>query len=311
MRNKIPLLGALLIVQVALAVGLSLGGGDFGARAAGEPLFAFDPDAVQRIALRNGNGGTVQVVRGEDGWSLPEHYGFPAAEGNVRRLLGTLEGLAPALPVATSREAAERFRVAEDSFERRIDLFDGEGERLARLYVGDSPGARRAYVRAAGAAAVYEAEADRAALGAEPADWTDPMALRRKPEELKRIEAGDVTLVRDEEGEWRLQGLEDGQSTDPKATRELVGRLAFLQYDRVLGKVGDEPAGGRKVTTVTLTPKEGAPVEYRLRKDGNDGYTLTTSDLPWRFRVTKGQAEPLTGIDRATLVKGPEPAATR
>ena len=303
MQNKIAILAALLIVQLALYAGLTSSGGDFGARAAGEPLLTFDPAAVQRLALTDGNGQAVEVARDGDGWTLPDHYDFPAGKANVQRLLKTLEGLAPALPVATSSDAAERFRVAEKGYERRIDLLDGDGNRLARLYVGDAPGARRAYVRAADDAAVYEAEIDRAALGTEPSDWTDPMALRRKPADLKRIESGGVTLVRNEKGEWRLQDLEDGQSTDPKAAKGLVGKLAFLQYDRVLGKRQEGAKPKEATTVVTFTPKEGEPVEYRLTADGQDGYTLTASDLPWRFRLTKGQAEAVTGIDRTKLRK--------
>ena len=303
MQNRITILAALLVVQIALAAGLGFGGSDFGGRAGGEPLLDFDPTAVQRLVLTDGNGQAVELVRGDDGWRLPEHHGFPAGEANVERLLKTLEGLAPALPVATSEEATGRFRVKAEAFERRIDLFDGEGNRLARLYVGDSPGARRAYVRAAEQTAVYEAEVDRATLGTTAGDWTDPMALRRKPSELEKIEAGDVTLVRGEEGAWQLQTLDEDQRADPEAAKELVGKLAFLQYERVLGKVGDEPASGEAAATVTFTPKEGAPVEYRLRKNDGDGYTLTASNLPWRFRLGNGQAEAITAIDRNDLLQ--------
>lgn len=298
--RNITVLGAVLALQLILVALFAFGGRDFGTATGGKPLIAFDRAAVGRVTVTGADGEVLELVRKEGQWSLPGHYDFPASEGKVNSLLATLDALAPRLPLATSGEARRRFKVADESFERHIDLEAEDGRMLARLYVGDSPGYRRAYVRADGADAIFEAKLDRGTISVDADSWTDREVLRRDARAIESVATGDLKLTR-KDGGWSIDGLAEGEIADTEEVERMVGRIASLAFDKVLGiKAGPEEV---EATLVSLQQKDGKTIEYRLVREGDDAYTLTVSDRPWRFRLMPYQAEALTGIAREKLVK--------
>src|SRR5690606_5864661 len=110
----IPVLAGLLILQIVLAAGVHLGSDDYRVADDGERLLAVTADAVDGVRIEDGEN-SVELQKQGDRWQVTA-LDFPADDERVSQLLDKLAGLEKGWPVATSDEAAERFKVSEDDF---------------------------------------------------------------------------------------------------------------------------------------------------------------------------------------------------
>lgn len=299
-------LAGLLVLQLLAALVLGLGGGDLAPAPSEGELIAFEPGEVETIRIAARGGDPIALVRGESGWRIPVLADFPASQSEVDGLLERLDGLQRRLPVATSAEARERFRVSDATFERRVTLEGADGT-LGSLYLGDSPGFRRIFVRVAGEDAVYEAEMGLFDVPAEAGEWANRTALHLERETLARIELADVALERADEG-WQVADLAAGEEADPEAVDEAVRKVTGVNFREVLAAEG-EPAyeSEAPVFEYRVVPAEGDTVVYRLfEPTEGDGYVLEVSDRPHRFALTPFVGEGLAGLSRAEVLKDPE-----
>jgi hypothetical protein len=306
MNRSIILLGALLGAQLILALLLAGGRGDFGAAATGEPLLSFDPAAVDRIAILGG-GQELQLQRVEGQWRLPQQDGLPASGTKVQMLLDQLAGLQQRHPVATSAGAAARFKVDAEGFERKLVLNAGD-QAVAQLYLGDSPGYRRSYLRREGEEAVYEGALAASDAATEAKAWGDPALLHLEAEQIAAVTLGALALER-REGQWHLEGLGEGEQLVQEEVETLLRRLANLAYlEAVAGGTEAEEGLDQPALRVGLRLKDGVTREYLFGRQGEEGdYLLQSSAHPWRFKVANFTVDPLRETDREKLVK---PAAS-
>ncbi len=328
MQRTIIALAALLAAQLLLAGAVSVTEPDLAATRTEADLLAIEMETVDRIRITGPEGSEVVLARGDDGWVLPNTAGgFPASQGNVERLLEALTGLERGFAVATSADARERLRVAEDAFERRLEFLAGDSA-LATLYVGTSAGANRAHARTADDAGVYLVDFGAFNAPASSADWQDKTTLQIPREEIEAIVLGDLTLRRvagddddaagpdapaqptaeggpesDEAAaatdapapRWRLEGGPADASLRPGGADALAAQLTNLRTDAVLGTERrdayalDEPA-----LALTVRRTSADPVELRLatRADA-DSYVLESSLRPEYFELGATRAEQL------------------
>lgn len=299
-QYRLSALLLLLVAQLLLAVWLAWPAGDRGGRDA--RLLPFDKAAVDAIEIRDGQGKTVRLQRTAAGWRLPGHFDFPVAAFRVRSLLDSLAGLQRGLAVATSAEAARRFHVSADGFERRIRLLKGDAE-LAVLYLGDAAGPRRAYGRASADAAIYPLAITAFDAGAGAGEWTDKTYLHRDPKALARVRVAGVELVGDA-GRWQLADLAGDEQTDSQAAAELVQRLAKLDFMAVSGTRPATPQGD-EILRVQLGFADGRVVDYRFMDPGQGGDPLLwASDRDHVLRIGSYAVKPLLEMTRAKLLAG-------
>jgi hypothetical protein len=226
-------------------------------------------------------------------------------EIKVEDLLTKLGTIEKRIPVATSEAAIKRFKVAEDAYERRVTLEDADGV-LGTIYLGDSPGFRRLFVRAEGEQAVYEADLALFDASEKADDWTQKTALRIAQDDIKRVEIADILLTQ-EEGEWKLAGLAGNRNLDQDAVSDLIRTLANLSYSGVLGRENN-PEYGQDAPVLIYQMTSGEDIlEYRLSKlaQSND-HVLKVSNSPFYFRVSEFTAEGLKEAKAADLVAGEE-----
>lgn len=301
-------LAALLVLQLLAALVLGLAGGDMEPAPDRGPLLAFERDRVTGIRIEVPDGDPVLVGKTETGWVIPALGDLPAAEHRVTGLLSKLNGLQKGLPVATSEQARKRFKVAEDRFERRLTLEDGD-DTLVTLYLGDSAGFRRLFVRADGDGSVYEAEIGLFDVPETAGDWSDRTLLHLDEEDIRQLRLGGLTLDRADEG-WRLSDLAEGEEQDNEAIEAIVRRLANLDFMGVFAK-GEEPEVSDEPAPVEIEAvlANGNSVKYRFAKleEGGD-YLLEVSNRPQRFTLASYAAEDLAGLGRADLLKAKESA---
>jgi len=325
-------LAVLLAAQLGLALLLSLDQGRFETSPEG-PLLEFDPARVERLRIERSGAEALIIERAEAGWILPAHAGFPAAEAKVAALLERLADLRRRLPVATSNEALTRFKVADADFEGRLVLSAGD-QSLGTLYLGDSAGYRRQYVRAAGDSAVFEVALGPGDAPADPDDWIDRDWLRLDGQDIAGIAFPDFELER-EDGAWRLAKTAADEALEQDEAKRLVRQLANLSFAGVLGTEAkpeyglDEPllewrielASG-EARSYQLSPlaepgterdtdgKGAAPTGTTAEgesssPDAPDWYVLKVADEPYFLKVAAITAKPLTQISREDLLAAP------
>jgi hypothetical protein len=310
MQKTIKILALLFCAQLLLALGIGYSDRGIATQAEVAPLITVSREAIDRIRLEGVEGESVSLVKRDDGWRLPEVNDFPADTSRVDQLIERLIDLRTGTPVATSSGAKERFKVSDDSFERRITLAHGD-ESLARLYLGNSPGMHRIRARADGKDEIYSVKMAAYDVPVKVEDWEDKTLLSLPKSEIMAIEPNGLRIERvepvaesnskKEQGSatpapaWKADGLEKGKRLQPEAVDKLARLLATLHFDRVLGQEANKDYGLEKpVLEVSLSRKGGDTRIYRLGKpDGQEEYTLKVSGRPEYFRLASYAARPL------------------
>lgn len=273
MRKIISSLAFLLVAQLALVAALGLGSSTLSAGPGAAPLLELGDDKLSRILL-SGEAEQVELVKTEAGWRLGSAEGFPADQTKVQTLLRRLGELRLGAPVATSESARERFKVAEATFERRIEL-GAEELALPVFYLGTSVSMRQSHLRRAGEAEIYTVEFASYEAPTDPDEWRDKSLLQFDVEELVSIEVGELRLERaaeEESVDWRAL---DGTDVDPAAVTRLAEALAGLRIAGVLEDAA-EPESLELALSVAL--RSGEVHEYRLsRLAEGEGYALQHS----------------------------------
>lgn len=303
-------LGGLLVAQLALALLLGLREADLAPAAAQGALLEFPRDAVSRILVTGPDGEEAELLRKDGTWRLPALGDFPATPFKVEGLLDKIAATERRIPLATSPEALRRFRVADDAFERRIRLF-ADGKELGVLYLGDSPGFQRLFVRAGGEQAVHEADFGLFDAPSAASDWADRTALHLDEDAIQRVELPDLTLERTDQG-WRLADSAAGEALDQTAAARAARQIANLSFAAVLDP-GDPDDYGLNAPALSFRVAlvSGEPIEYRLSRI-EPPIVLAVSGRPQRFELADYTGRELAELTRASLLApsaGDEPAS--
>jgi len=216
-RFLLPVLAVLLAVQLLVTAAVYRPTGN---DSTGSVLPLLNDGVAARadgLRISDDGGAAARLIRTDDGWALAAS-GLPAAPGRVVTLLSTLEA-EPGWPVARSEAARERFAVAEDTFERRVELLDGDMV-LATVLLGTAPGFRQVHARAADSEAIYSIGFNAYDAPADDSGWLDrglaaipgPTAVRWDGHRLER-----------EDDRWRLNGVTVEGSTADELLRALTG----------------------------------------------------------------------------------------
>jgi len=303
MEKIIRILAGLAIVQVVFVVIANMGGHTLAGQAPNQPLLSFDKENVDTLIIKGKEKTAVKLIKKEGQWLTAE--GFPAAEEKVSRLIEKMHDLKHGLPVANSDTAMKRFKVANDVFERHIEL-QKEGNKLAGLYVGSGAGARQTHVRNDEDIAVYAV-----ALGTYDApdtlsDWRDKSVLTLNQKDIDRIEVLDMTIEKVQDSnveskvpQWKSAKLPEGKMLNQKLINESLSLLASLRFDKLLGQESKPEYGlDKPVLRLKLTHKNGER-EYVLGAfKGKDDYVLKVSDRPEYFLINGNSAQPI--VDKIT-----------
>jgi hypothetical protein len=302
-------LAGLLALQLLIALGQSLSAPSTRAFAPQTPLLDFEPAQVTAIRIEGAGGADPVRIERRDGgaWVIGELGDFPAAGVKADQLLTTLSTLKRPLPVATSAEARERFKVADTGFNRRLTL-EGRQGTIGTLILGETPRFKRLFGRPADDSAVYELDLAIADVPNRRADWLDQGQLRVDQTQITAIEGADWRLEKDGEG-WRLAGAGANEPLDQDKAHELVRTLANLSYRDVLA-VTDAPAEAEPVLELKIELGEGESRAYRIAKLAeSEDYVLRSADRPQAFKLSKYDLMELIDLERSKLIVQPEPAS--
>jgi hypothetical protein len=269
-----------------------------------------------------------------------------------------LNGLRKRLPVSTTASAVKRFKVSPDNYEHKVVLNAGD-KILATLWLGDSPGLRQVHGRANEENEVYSLDFAVYEASTEPNQWTDKTVLNLKTDDITQISFPDLRLVRvrakdpahngdkeaknqdsdpkndqsaDKPTTWQVDGLLAGEETKTKEIETLVGRLANLSFESVLGQENQaEYRQEAPILKLSVTTKAGeqrdyvfsAPEKEVKPESGKEGksekgkesakvteYILKTSSSPYYFKLSEFMVKDLLEAKRDKLVKKPVEVVT-
>ena len=275
MKDKLGLLGAVLVVQLLVVAALVIDDA-LGSAQTAPTLLSFDPDEVVKFNVSTLED-SVLLLKSEQGWHLDDD--LPADDEKVGEVLDKLANVSAPWPVATSSDSAERFEVTEANFQRRLVL-ESADDTLADLMLGTSPGYRRVHVRAEGEDEVYSVDFSNYEVPVDIDQWLDKTLLQASgPISGLTLEAS-WQLTNDDEG-WLI----DGVAADQEEASDLIDRFADL---RVLG-VGE--AAGELKGTFIVTDAMG---EHRLQmyhEAEEDDYYVASDRIPGRFEIATYIAE--------------------
>jgi hypothetical protein len=324
MQRWISILAIVLGVQVVIVIAAGLGGDRLAPAPVTTPLVTADLKGVDRLVLDGPAAGgpakpdapRVEFIKRDGRWLLPGYHEAPADAARLQALLDRLGTASRGFPVARTADAIQRFKVADTDHERRLVASTGD-KAVATVYLGQSPGLRKVHARTAQDEAVYAVELDAQDLPVAAEQWLDAGLLKvdtaalaeltvtakgRPPLALVRAAAGDKP---DAPGNaaWQAPALPAGLGLDAAQVSVLLGTIASLRVDGVLGKEA-RPEWQQDAPDLSLGFKnqQGKVVSWTLAKSrSGDSHVLKASDQPWYLELKPASAQPL--LDAAAADK--------
>lgn len=301
-RFSIILLGV-LGAQLALAAALTFSGGNYSAYQSGQPLLAFDKQAVDSIEISESGGNSVTLARKDGKWIIPAMADFPAGQKLTSDFLDKLAGLEKGWPVATTSDAAERFKLTEDNHERRVVLKAGDKE-VARLMIGSAPAYRKAHVRIADESEIYNVKLATYDAGTRGEEWMNHDYLDIDTGKITSIGLGDLKIEK-KDGALIVADLKDGDTVKKAELSGFIHAVANPSFDAVQGKGKDALAKVQPADiTVKVDLEGGKPVTYSFKKEsGGKAYLFASSAHPYVFRVAADRIKTIVEASRDKLVE--------
>lgn len=295
-------LSGLLALQLLIAAALFWGQQQPGQQSEQQALLRFQTEQLDRVVVSDADH-SVTLTKSGDTWVLPDLQRLPADAGKLQELLDKLQSLQSGWPVATTAASQQRFEVADDKFQRRLQLY--QGDKLAgELLIGTSPGFRKSHVRRAGDDAVYAVKLNSFDWPAKAEDWLDKALLAAA--DIKRIEGPDYVLAKQEDG-WhfdneKMSPAPSGETTAPldqEKARQLATALRNLRIQSVIADPQESATSAGKTTTLQIADAQNT-WHYRFNKAG-DRYTVSRNDFDNVFSLSEFDYQRIATIDLTGL----------
>jgi hypothetical protein len=306
MNRWILTLAGLLATQLVLAVAIYVSDQDYDAFKAKDKLLSFEQEKVNRLLIEDGKA-SVTLSKTTGQWTLPDEEDFPADQNNINLLLEKLARLEKGWPVATTSSALRRFKVAEDEYERKLTLYNGD-DRVAQLYVGTSPGFRKVHMRPDGEEAVFVAELNTYEVETKADAWLNKEHLLLDEADLQQVVlAQDLTLHKEKET-WRVKGVKEPERTQEKEVRALIGKLTKLRIESLINKEQSAQYQQKEADfDIEVLLKDGKQLSYHFFKtDKKTNYAFKRSDQDRYFTVVSETVDMLKDATREKLILNKE-----
>ncbi|NOX50525.1 MAG: DUF4340 domain-containing protein [Gammaproteobacteria bacterium] len=297
MNTRLGLLFGLVIVQIVLIAGFWFGGGS--QDNSESVLLDIDPQAITKIEISDSETSTL-LRRDEQDWVVQyagaeeeEDTTSPADTDKIATIIDKLAGLSSPWPVATSSASSTRFEVAEENFQRHVELYIA-GDLAGDLYLGTSPGFQKVHVRRALENNVYSVALSNYELATDPDSWLDKrlLAVQQSPETIS-VHFRDETDRREnlslsDEG-WLINGDAANQETvttyaNRYKTLRVLGRAekAAIENSNIIAEIETNSAG--EVHRLSI---------FKNTEDEEGDYLVKLDTAPEYYRLATYVAEQL------------------
>lgn len=282
----------LLIVQLALAIAIYTYRSNAQPEVEAKPLAEFNIENVDKWVISDANS-QVTLVKSVDSWQLPDLHQLPVDEQKLDGLVEKLKGTKLTWPVATTESSHERFEVAENKFQRRLEFFEGD-KKAGEIFLGTSPGFKKVHVRRAGDKDIYAVELSSFELASVTKDWLDTSLLTVK--QPVHIRAADYQVQQNGDA-W---GFVDDADTkvDNAKVASIVNAIAGFTVQEV---AATKPEGEQ---TSLMVKTAVAEWQYDFIKSGEDHY-VKRNDRDQYFKISATDYERIVQPKKQDLVATP------
>ncbi len=300
MKNKLLLLLLVLIVQLGLATLLYSFGNHAQGTTAGGPLLNFSAGQISDFEIVGAEKDRLTLHLDGKQWRLADLDNLPADNQKVADLLNTLTGISRPWPVARTAASFERFKVADDSFERQLVLKNGT-EELARLLIGTPPGLHKVHARLAAEKQIYDIPLTLTRLGDKPGDWLDHDLLKLAAINVTTMTLPHLKLVRQGD-HFVVDGQTQGEEYAPEKVASSADKLLELHVNGIYYGT-DNPRFDDAASPIVVETTDNQLRSYRFAKVGNGGdAVLQVSGFAPLFKVSAQLEQELLTVDASQLV---------
>lgn len=291
------------------------------AASAGEPLLgALTTGDVTAITITDDQGVSTRLVKQGESWVAASAADYPADAAKITPVIDQLVAIKAGKAVATTAASHAQLQVADNAFQRKIELTKVDGS-TQTIYVGSQAGGQSAYTRLGGANEVYLSNGLSAReVAADVLSWINPVYLSVNARDVTGLTLknpnGEFALTQDAQGQWQLFGLETGETLDTNKAASLVSAASSFRMTQPLGKTEDSAWGLQQPTAIAaLQVKSGEAIQTITltigAQDASDNsYVVKSSESEYYVRVADYAVEELVSRDRAGfLTATPTPAA--
>ena len=289
MNRSVTSLLVILLIQCGITAAVYWPAQDPEGQATTPALASFSNDLVDELRVGDEYDNEALIKRVGESWLLPELEGLPANKAMVEKLLERLVNQDSGWPIAQSNVARQRFQVSEYHYQRSITLLR-EGQRLATIYLGTSPGFRKVHARNDAHNAIYSITFNAFDAPGVSGSWLEPGLLQiRSP---LRITADSYTLSR-ENGDW-ISGT--GRTPDKRELEALLTALRTLQVEGVAEQDLQRDLSDLEADLILQVLSLTGETTLELFTLG-DTHFISSSDYALIFKLSAYDFDRLTGID--------------
>ncbi|WP_144393620.1 DUF4340 domain-containing protein [Pleionea sediminis] len=325
MNRLIHWLVGLLIVQAIVVLSLLWGEQSKGDSFQVEPLLKVSKESIDKLVITDGEA-SVTLKKVDDHWVLPEWKSLPANDNKLSVALNKLASLKTDWPVTTTNHSHERFKVTEEVYQRRLELYSGD-EKVGDLFLGSSPGFKKVHVRPGNRDEVYALPLNSYEFPSDKKQWLDKSLLALKG--VTSLKIKDIKLQQNGE-EWELvepnqselaahlnkdksassklgkEPVETPLTNDWKLNKEEVERLVRTIENLSVLSVAEEDISFDKAVEVNVVNEQ--PYQFQfVEKDGT--YYVKRSDNELVFQTNSMAQTTLTEAKVSDLIASNEELA--
>ncbi len=306
------ILSGIVVLQLALVAVIFWPRGTVVSEAG--PLFTnLDSANLQRITIAGENDETIEFVRQDGTWVLPEAGDYPANETTLTEMLTNIAAIQTNRLIARTSDSHRRLQVADEDFLRRVTLTRNDGT-VETLFVGSSATGQESNVRRGGEDETYSTMAVQSwQITPGIASWIDTAYVSVTQPEVNRVVVengnGRLEFSRVSESEWEFTDLPEGEVFDQTAFTTMLNQIVNLRMTRPLGQEAEASYGlDAPQATVTLFTEADT---YTLLVGTIDAETSTAtvkwSGSDYYAAVSSFSVEKLATYTAADFIQEPTP----
>ncbi|ALO42664.1 DUF4340 domain-containing protein [Pseudoalteromonas phenolica] len=330
MNKAVTILSVALGAQVILAGSLFYSGQNSFETQAPVSLLSLEQHAITEITLQEGdNDKPLTLVKNGESWHLAEYPNLPLLDYKVSALTDTLINSKVNWPVSSSQASHERFKVADDNFEKRITYKLGDDE--VDILLGESPSFKKLYARNGDNNDVFTIEFSGYQLSVDKNDWLNKSLLSVKDiseisqaglafekaqvkqdadldertESVKNTSADKSAVLPDiikanassktrVETIWQVKApakLPEGQTLDTERIDELLEQFSSL----TVTAIAEQEIAFSEIEKLSVKDADGKQFDFEFAEHEDSYYVKRSDFAPW-FSLGKAQFDNLANI---------------
>ena len=327
MNKAVTILSVALGAQVILAGALFYNGQNGFETQTPVSLLNLEQQTITEITLKEGgNDKPLTLVKSGENWRLAEYPNLPLLDYKVSALTNDLINSKVNWPVSRTQASHERFKVADDNFEKRITYKLGDDE--VEVLLGESPSFKKLYARNGSGDDVFTIEFSGYQLSVDKNDWLnksllsvndiseisqaglsfEKVAVTHETKHTKNDEnaidtsaavAGIVKATNSSEqeimSEWQVKApakLPEDQTLDTERIDELLEQFSSL----TVTAIAVQEIAFSDIEKLSVKDANGKQFDFEFAQH-EDSYYVKRSDFAHWFSLGKAQFDNLANIN--------------